>query len=215
MHISWGRILALTLLVLMQAGTLSAQMTNNSGWTLVTDKDNILVYTRRSSDSSVKEVKVHFEVKASLQVFKQFLDYAPAYTQWVYKCSESRRLRTVNRDEFYYYVRTDFPFPVSDRDLVVHARNWVDARTGIAYAHSVAAPREVPAKDDCVRITHFESHWTIKPINNTELAVTYEVKTSPGGSIPDWVTNLGITTGPTRTMQALRAAVERKMTNTP
>jgi hypothetical protein len=205
------RLLMSLLLLCFCLGTGTTQTTSHPGWTLSSDDDGINVYTRRSAHSGVKEVKIQFKVRASMEVFRQYLDHVPGYTQWVYKCTESRRLRTVDRDEFYYYVRSDFPFPVSDRDLVVHARNWIDPNTGIAHAHSVAAPRELAAKDDCVRIAVFESSWIIKPLNGEELFVTYEVKTNPGGNIPDWVTNMGVTVGPTRTMQALRREVQRRM----
>lgn len=193
------------------AAEATAQTTSQAGWVLSSDDDGIHVYTRRSAHSGVKEVKIQFKVRASMEVFRQYLDYVPGYTHWVYKCTESRRLRTVNDSEFYYYVRTDFPFPVSDRDLIVRARNWFDASTGIAHAHSIATPRELAAKDDCVRIAVFESTWVIKPLNSEELFVTYEVKTNPGGNIPDWVTNMGVTVGPSRTMQALRQEVQRRM----
>ena len=193
--------------ILLPMGHLSGQKSAENEWSLINEKDNIYVYTRLLEDETLKEVRIQFRVQAPMHVFLSTLDFVPNYTDWVYKCAESRLVRKINDFEFYYYVRTDFPFPFVDRDLIVHTTGRIDPNTGIYYARSVAAPTEVAVRTDCVRIRKFESSWTIRPLRNGYLAATYQVRTEAGGVIPDWLTNLAVSTGPMRTIQGLLAQV--------
>lgn len=183
---------------------------STSGWRMVSNEDQIEVYTRRGS-GNIKEVRIKLRIQASMEVLNAYTSQVPLYANWVYKTSEARLIRRSSPSEFWYYIRTDFPFPASDRDLVVHSHSRIDPTTGIMHAHSVAAPNELPQVADCVRITLFETTWKITPVGATAVDIDYWARTDPGGSIPAWIINLGITMGPTRTMQALRREVERRM----
>lgn len=196
---------------LLPSAHLSSQKSAENEWSLVNEKDNIYVYTRLQEDETLKEVRIQFRVKAPMEVFLNTLDHVPTYTDWVYKCAESKLVRKINDFDFVYYVRTDFPFPFVDRDLIVHTMARIDPNTGIYYARSVGAPTEVAVRPDCIRIREFESSWTIRPLRNGYLAATYQVKTEAGGAIPDWLTNLAVSTGPMRTIQGLLALVAQEV----
>jgi len=202
-------LLLMWFVILLPVGCLIGQKSAENEWTLTNEKDNIYVYTRLQEDETLKEVRIQFRVQAPMQVFLNTLDYVPAYTSWVYKCAESKLVRKINDFEFYYYVRTDFPFPFVDRDIIIHTTGRIDPNTGIYYARSVGAPTEVAIRSDCVRLREFESSWTVRPLRNGYLAATYQVKTEAGGAIPDWLTNLAVSTGPMRTIQGLLAQVAR------
>jgi hypothetical protein len=202
-------LLLMWFVILVPVGCLIGQKSAEAEWSLINEKDNIYVYTRLLEDETLKEVRIQFRVQAPMQVFLNTLDHVPTYTSWVYKCAESKLVRKINDFEFYYYVRTDFPFPFVDRDIIIHTTGRIDSNTGIYYARSVGAPTELAVRPDCVRLREFESSWTVRPLQNGYLAATYQVRTEAGGAIPDWLTNLAVSTGPMRTIQGLLAQVAR------
>ena len=106
------------------------------------------------------------------------------------------------RDSYYYYTRSDLPFPLSDRDIVVRSRQWKD-KDGIYYSHSTLTRNMVNIKKGIVRIQEFDAHWKITQKENGILDIDYVVQTHPGGSLPTWAINLGIAKGPIETMKNL------------
>jgi len=133
------------------------------------------------------------------------LSNVPLYAQWVYKCDSSVRIKTVHSNDFYYYIRSGFPFPFSDRDLIVHSQQWVDTATGIYHSHSTASPDMITANPDVVRITVFESTWEISPMPDGQVQINYFAKSNPGGDIPVWLINMAIARGPYETMKKFAA----------
>lgn len=178
-------------------------------WELVVNKDAINIYTRANPDSGIKEVRVTTQIKIGLTELMTFLGDVPNYPNWVFKCSKANRLATNSEQDYYYYTQTEIPFPLKDRDLVVHSRQWQDAG-GVVHSRSQAAPDYIPRNDNLVRIQYFESNWKITPGQDGMVFIDYTVKTDPGGGIPAWVVNLAITKGPLKTMQQLMASLPQK-----
>jgi len=123
-------------------------------------------------------------------------------TQWVYKCTEGKLLEKVNPHEFYYYAVSNMPYPIKDRDMVMHCKQWKDA-SGVIYSSSTAVPTFIPATKDRIRIPYFKSEWKITPLSEDRILVDYTAITNPGGSLPAWIVNLAVTTGPLKTIQQL------------
>jgi START domain-containing protein len=175
-------------------------------WELVKDEGNIQVYTRKPENAKLKELRIIAEFKINIDTLLKVLNDANQYTDWVYKCNESKVISTINKEEFYYYATTDLPFPATDRDLVVLCRQWVD-NNGIVYSQSVAKPGLIPNVNGFVRIQNYESKWKITPLKNGVIHIDYKAVSDPGGSIPAWIINMAMTTGPLKTMKQLEKVV--------
>lgn len=167
-------------------------------WTSIRKTDEMEIFSRLG-DSEIKEIRISLRLEGTLQDVIHLLGDVPGYTRWVYKCVESVRLKTISENEFYYYVVTDFPFPFSDRDLIVHSRQRID-REGVYHSHSVVNVDLVAPKESMVRIPVFESFWRISPIGPGLLRIDYKVESSPGGAIPIWLVNFAVSVGPYETM---------------
>ncbi len=173
-------------------------------------KDNKMeIFTRCSETSSVKEIKVIQEVNTDLSVLINTLNDVEAYTSWVYKCIEAKIVENEDDKTFYYYTSTDMPFPASDRDLVVHTTQWYD-ENGVFYSVSKAAPDKIETEHNMVRVSNFESQWKIEEIAPEKIKIEYVLSTDPGGFIPKWMINMGISIGPKKTMKALVNLVKKR-----
>ena len=182
-------------------------------WELTTEKEGIQVFTRFSETSNFKEVRIKLTIANDMNKLIAFLNDVPKYKSWVYKCIAAEELGREDAQNYTYYVETDMPFPLQNRDLVVKSKSWKDPVTGIVMSKSVAAQDVMPKKNGIVRIPAYESSWRIEPLGPNKTFIDYKVKTDPGGSLPAWIVNMGVTIGPVKTMQALRKELDQYASN--
>lgn len=187
-------------LLLLLSMTLPAQ--TNDGWVLKGEKDAVKVYYRKTS--GVYELKLATSIKVPLSGMVQLFDDVHKYPVWGYNVMEARLLKRVSPTEMYYYSRIDFPWPMSDRDIVLHTKLEQNADNHAVYSTSVAAPDYLPEVKDVVRIRKAQSKWTLIPGAGGWLYVEYYLNSDPAGSIPDWAINMALDLGPRETIKRMR-----------
>ncbi len=188
--------------------SLSAQ-DSSADWKMIKETEQCTVYTRLSALSSIKEVKVVATFDTEVDKFMSVLNNVPAYTDWVYKCGKARRLKTITKNEFIYYVTSDVPFPMKDRDIIIHSKQWFDPEIQGYRTRSVGLPAFIDEEAKYVRVPMLSSNWAIQPTEDDKVKVEYQILTEPGGSLPIWLVNLAITSGPLKTMKGLAKYLAR------
>jgi hypothetical protein len=113
-------------------------------------------------------------------------------------------LKQVSPTEFYYYAKLDFPWPLTDRDVVMHTQLQPDPSKRHLVITSEAAPDMIPPSGNIIRIRDAHTKWTLFPGSEGWLYSEYEIYSNPGGNIPDWIVNMAIDVGPKETMQNIR-----------
>lgn len=192
--------LILGLLLPLFAGNLDAQ--TEDGWVLKNEKNNVKVYYRKTSD--IYELKLATSIKVPLSGIVKLFDEVENYPQWGYKVSEAQLLKRVSPMEIYYYSRIDFPWPMNDRDVVLHTRLEQNEHNNAVTSTSVAVSGWVPEKKDVIRIKKASTKWTLIPGDAGWLYVEYYLYSDPGGSIPDWAINLALDVGPRETVKQMK-----------
>lgn len=177
-------------------------------WNLMTKDGCIEVYTRKSNQSDIKDIRIVTKFQSDIETFKSVLGDVDSYPNWVFKCMDSEKLSNDNPNVYHYYMSTDMPYPVSNRDLVVLNKNWSSQNK--YFSQSTAEPDFVSEKDGLVRIPRFSSMWEVTPTSDNTIEIEYEASTDPGGYLPAWVVNLGITKGPINTIKSLKNEVEKR-----
>lgn len=181
--------------------TLQAQSSDN--WVLRGEKDDVQVYYRQTSD--VHEIKLVTTIRTSLAGIVQLFDDVPSYPQWGYHLMEARLVKRVSETEMYYYSRFDFPWPLSDRDLIMHTQLKQDPNTRTVTSVSVAVPDMLPEVEGVVRIRKAHSKWVICPAKPGVLNVEYYLYSHPGGQLPGWLINMAVDIGPRESIKKMRA----------
>jgi hypothetical protein len=102
----------------------------------------------------------------------------------------------VSPQEIYNYQVTDFPWPVSDRDLICNFKVSQDSMTKIVSFIKTGIPEYLPEKTPYVRIRNFESKYRLVPLRRDSVIVELEMKVDPGGDIPKWLINANIVMAP-------------------
>ncbi|MBX2892285.1 MAG: hypothetical protein KF734_15265 [Saprospiraceae bacterium] len=176
-------------------------------WIFKSEKDGVKVYYRKTSD--VYEIKMLTTMKATLSGAVQLLNEVDNYPVWGYKISEAKLLQQVNEREFYYYSKLDFPWPLSDRDIVVHSKMEQDSTTKKITSTGHAKPSRIPEQKGVVRIKTTTTRWTITPSTSGQINIEYYIHSNPGGNIPDWLVNMAIDMGPRETLNGMRKILQQ------
>lgn len=177
------------------------------GWVFKNEKDGVKVYYRKTP--AVHEMKLSTSIKTPLSGIVKLFSEVELYPQWGYKIMESRVLHRVSETEVYYYSRFDFPWPLSDRDVVMHSQLVQNPNNRSVVAVSNAAPDYLPPVKDVVRIRTVDTRWVLMPGADGWLYVEYFVHSDPGGNLPDWLVNLTLDVGPRETIKNIRRFLAR------
>ena len=177
-------------------------------WELRKDKNDVKVYVRETPNSPFKELRMSYNVEASLNSIVALLQDVEAIPDWVYKCTESYLVKKVNQEEEYYYNLIDFPWPLSDRDLIVKNILTRDTVNNTMRSESWAANDMVPEKEGVVRITDLHFWWEFTPKENGIVQIDYYLRSDPGGYLPAWIVNMAADQGPLQTIKRFRKTLK-------
>ena len=186
-----------------------AQSAGANEWNLRKNENGIQVYSRKSETSSIDDLKIISVLPGTLSAVSALVIDANNFPNWIYSCKEGRILEQVSPTEQYQYQLLNAPYPVSDRDVVIHFTIRQDPATKIVYTKSIAVTGHLPVKKDAVRIPLFDGGYELQAMGNSQVKVTYLLKMDPGGSIPDWLVNMMIVTGPYESTFKMKEQVQR------
>lgn len=174
-------------------------------WELARDKAGIQVYTRKVEGNPLKEYKAVTTLPTTLEAAVGLLRDVDHYSTWVYNCEESHVVKRLSSDDFYVYYHIKSPWPIADRDMVIHVQ--FQERAGEVVCRQTNAPTLVPEVAGRVRLPVMDATWEFIPQENGEIKISQRVLTAPGGSIPGWLANAAVVDAPFESFTRLRAAL--------
>lgn len=151
-----------------------AQTIKTTDWELKKFENGIAVYTRNTSNSNFKELKSVTTVKTSLQSLVALLNDWDAYTEWVFRCGKSSTIKKLNDKELIHYQTVTAPWPVENRDFVVHVKLSQNEKTKTITITSECVADYIPNEKDHVRIQEFKASWTLIPLKDGSVEVIYQ-----------------------------------------
>ncbi len=208
-----SRRIILTSLILL-LGIFFTYSQDNNKWKLVKNNNGIKAFVKNQNDTKIKRVKVEAQVEASLALLITILKDAQCHNQWVFLNEHAEIVDSVSCNEWKYYGYSALPWPLSDRDFVTDVKMTQDSVDYSVQIVSHALPDFLPEKEGYVRIPYVFSSWTLNPLGNGEVLMTFELTIDLGGKIPLWFINLAVAKGPISTMQGLSDQVEKRKCNT-
>jgi ribosome-associated toxin RatA of RatAB toxin-antitoxin module len=180
-------------------------LSETTSWTKAKEKDGVTVYTRDVEGSELKEFKAYTTVNASLNEVLKVLTNFETYPKWMHNYSNTKLLKKINDDEYIYYAVMDAPWPVWDRDVVIHFKKQ---KTDYGYiVHVKNKNSYMDEKEDCVRMKHFEGTWQLHD-QNGKTKVISQVHADPSGKIPTWLANNIMVDGPISTLSSMQKMVK-------
>lgn len=184
-----------------------AQIPEAEDWNLVEEYPGMKVYTRMPEESKFKEVKMDFEVNASVGKIIEYISVASRFPKWVYSCKKAYSLEIEGED--IYYILFDMPWPIEDRDIVQKSLTQIDSLSGIAQIYTRALESDLPKKKNVVRVVENNIYWRLYPLGENKTRILYYAIGNPGGRVPAWLVNMIVTVGPKNTIKQLIEQVEK------
>lgn len=173
-------------------------------WELKKNSDGIRIYTRTVAGSEIKELKADFEAAGTISRLAGLLLDVPGQKDWVYSTKLSTVVKVIGEQELIYYSEKSMPWPVTNRDVVMHVKLVQDPAKRTLTMNAWAENNVIPVKKSLVRVQSSQVAWKVSTTENNLLKIEYYAKADPGGSVPAWVTNMFITKGPYESFLKLR-----------
>jgi len=175
-------------------------------WELIDDLEGVRVWSREIADSPLVAFRGEGVVDVHVaRLIGVMVDPARA-PSWVQLLTESTWLRQIADNEVILYTRYDSPWPLQDRDYVLHRRIEVDpeARTVTSRLRSIEDPA-MPVQECCIRGIAERTEWRFTDLGGGRTRVQVEVVTDPRGSIPSSLVRLFQSSWPRRSILSLAA----------
>ncbi len=191
---------------------LSTQSASANNGKLSIDRNNIKVWTFQSPDNPAFEYKAEttYDVPMERAVglilnAEQAPHWAPYVAKVVTLSNDSKK------GEFTLYMLLDFPFPLTDRDLVVKGK-MIKLSDGSIVIKNNAIEGGYPKQPNRIRLTNYQGDWTFQRLGSNKVKVTTTGFANPEGVIPISFVNLFVQQQPYQMLQKMK--VELAKTNT-
>jgi hypothetical protein len=176
---------------------------SQANWKLSKNKDGIAVYQRDSKNSNFKSIKVECTLQGNFDRLIAIINNVGNYKDWVYNNKAASLLKRINAMEFYYYTEAYLPWPLDNRDAVMHTKITKDSLNRFLKINSVAVPNYIPSKSGKVRIGSSDINWYVTRLSSNTIHISYTFETDPGGSVPAWLVNNFADKGPFESFKKL------------
>ena len=172
-------------------------------WKLSKNKDGIKVYVAENPKSKFKSIKVECTLHGTFDKLIAVLTNVDRLKDWAYNIKTSYLIKKITPYDLYYYMETSIPWPMSNRDAVVHLRIMKDSLQRFVKISAISEPLFIPERDDKVRIPRSNVNWYVTmPAKNT-ISIIYTFEADPGGNLPAWVANSFADKGPYESFKKL------------
>lgn len=201
-------LLIAAILSLLSAGGFSSA--DKPDWKLATEKKGIKAYTREVEGSQFLEAKLITEFDANIEtVLAEVITDFNSCAKWVKLCKNSKVLKKVSDTEVYAYSVLDFPFFMSDRDIVNHFVITKDPKTKVVTISANSAPDMYPGQDGKVRMQSTVT-YTVKPLSENKVEFVWQVHSDPGGGISPGMVNSQLPSQTIDDLLSLRELIEQR-----
>lgn len=184
------------LLFLFFLGMAPAFSFSQYNWKLEKNKDSIKVYTSSTAHSSFKAVKVECTFPGNYSKLIAVLSNVSRFEEWVYKNKRSVLLKQNSPLDLIYYSETNMPFPLSNRDVVIHLKIRTDSLPKFLSISGNVVDDMFPEVPTKVRVPKYASNWKVTMPEAGKIHIDFIVELDPGGSIPAWAANMFAEKGP-------------------
>ena len=175
------------------------------GWEQIDNDDGIRVWRREVPGSDLPAFRGEVMIAATPKDIAYAIGDVKSHPKWMFRCIEAAELKYVSEYERIVYNRTDAPWPIWDRDVIVEARAEPSA-DGKSVTLRVKDSKQKlrPVPENVVRMPKLDGLYQLTGIGEAKTKVVYQVEADPGGSLPRWIAERGTRDLPYRTLASLR-----------
>jgi hypothetical protein len=181
---------------------------NVANWEFKGEKDGVKIFHQKTP--GLLHIKLTTSVKVPLAGIAALFADVDNYKTWGYKISESRLLRRVSETELWYYAKYDFPWPLDDRDIILHSKMEQDPVTRRIRITNTPYPSYLPENKGVGRIKNTTTKWLFIPGDGGWVYIEQQIATDSAEGVPDWLVKLTADTGPRETAKSIRKILQQE-----
>lgn len=129
--------------------------------------------------------------------------------EWV---PHTRRVELLESDEkagtFSMLMEIDFPFPLSDRDVVFSGTIKQQPNGTVRIENRATTHPKAPVRSGFLRVTAYEGSWILRPIDATHTEVITTGYADPAGSLPLAIVNMFVQQQPYLMLRNMKSVVQ-------
>lgn len=198
----------LSLLVLSFTVMVHGASAGEAPWSLVKDEQGVQLYSRAVDGSEFLAVKVIAKIEAPLEAVMLALGDGEGCSEWRKLCQSSTVLEKLPGRERYIYMVLDLPWPVADRDLVIHSRSTLDADNK-TYTVTLASASSRYPEADYIRAQSSGS-YSVKATSDRQVEFSWVIHTDLGGNLSPAMINKRVVDNTFDDVKRLLSLVELK-----
>lgn len=172
-------------------------------WNPEKEKNGIKVYSSAVPNSAFKAIKVEGDFTGSYSKLISILTNVSQFNAWIYHSKTNRVVQQISALEFIYHTVTAMPWPLTNRDAVIHFKINTDSLPKYLIITGRSESDLVSLTPGLVRVKHYVADWKVTQGSNKMLHINYQVAVDPEGNIPGWVANMFVEKGPYETFSNL------------
>lgn len=165
-------------------------------WKLEKQKNGISVYLSDVAGSKFKAIKVECTLPGTYAKLISTLTKVDLFNTWIYSNKLSKVIKQNTPLDIIYYSETHLPFPLSNRDAIIHMRIKTDSLPKALTISGWGEPESFPEIPGKERVQHYKASWRVTMPTSQALQISYILEIDPGGSIPAWIANSFADKGP-------------------
>ena len=178
-------------------------------WELRKETDSIQVFTIDQPDSSFQAFKAVAVLDVPIGNLMAVMVNPESCVEWVHNCSESYAFGDGDFHDRYAYSVNNMPWPVADRDYVLHIRTRGNDDGGYIIMDLSAVPERQKADPDYVRVDRSDTLYRFSPMGD-QTRMVWVQHTDPNGSIPGWLVNSLLVDIPIKSMEQLEVVARKE-----
>ena len=183
----------------LMAGGAAAQ----KEWKLVKDNNWIQVFESDMDRSNFKRVKVECTIDGTFDKLMKILNNVENHHTWIYNTKQSYIVKRLSANEYFYYTETFLPWPIQNRDAVVHIQFHRDSQDRFLEIAAEGVPEYLPKVSGRIRVPRSANRWMVTQSGPKKLHIEYVFEADAGGALPAWLVNGLVDKGPYESFRKL------------
>jgi hypothetical protein len=197
------------ILLLFIWSLLASSAFGQNTWRLMKDRGWIQVYQGDMDHSSYKRIKVECTIDGTYDKLLEVLNNVKNHKNWIYNSKTAYIIKQVNQYEYYYYTETTLPWPLLNRDAVVHIKINRDSMDRCLKIDAVGVPDYLSSVSGKVRVPRSANSWKVTIPAPGKLHIVYIFEADPGGHLPPLLVNSFVDKGPYESFRNLAEQLRR------
>jgi len=147
------------------------------------------------------------KMDTSVNQIAEWIRAVHTYVDWQHNCVEAHILTSAD-GSLLTYNRVDSPWPVSDRDVLVHSTQEILENGAILMKFENVQDESIDVPRGVVRMERLVGSYLLTPSPEGGTDVIYTLDSDPGGKIPAWLVKQASKDLPYHTLKNLRERAE-------